>query len=124
MMPKSLRNHLFIVLSMVCANHNFSIDLVHVTDINQQAISYVGNTHVENGKMQLELLLLEGLQKNNFVLEIGCGALFAGIPIMSFLEENNYAGIEPNKWLIDATLQLPENKIVIDRANPQFLYNQ
>lgn len=97
---------------------------VIVNQLNEHAIVYVGNRYAQNGVMQLELLLREGLQKQDYVVEIGCGALVAGIPIMSFVEHGHYAGIEPNKWLIDATLQIPENSKIVEDACPQFLYNQ
>jgi cyclopropane fatty-acyl-phospholipid synthase-like methyltransferase len=73
--------------------------------------------------MQLELLLKEGLLENNYVLEIGCGALVASIPVISFLQTGHYVGIDPNKWLIDASLQVEENQRVATEKQPLFLYN-
>ena len=99
-----------------------SVKLCQVNEINRRASEYVG-TLPSNGRFQLELLLLEGLQKEDRVLEIGCGALTAGIPIMSFLESGNYAGIDPNKWLIDASLQVDENQEASYQKQPVFLYN-
>jgi len=95
-----------------------------VTQANQHAIRYVGNSRPQNGRMQLELLLREGLQKEHYVLEIGCGALVAGIPIMSMVEIGHYVGIEPNKWLIDASLQVPQNYNIALQQQPLFLYNE
>lgn len=89
---------------------------------NQDAISYVG-TRPSGGRAQLELLLREGLQEKDYVLEIGFGALMSSIPIMSFLETGHYAGIDPNKWLMEASLQIPENQAIVSEKQPVFLHN-
>ncbi len=108
---------------ITCFHPSFAIELLQVNHLNQKALAYVGNTHVENGKAQLELLLAQGLQKDHYVLEIGCGALVAGIPIMSYLKTGHFVGIEPNKWLIDESLGVLENKLIVNRQNPRFLHN-
>ena len=97
--------------------------LLSITEANKKAISYVGNTNPVNGRMQLELLLREGLQKDNYVLDLGCGALVAGIPIMSFLDQEHYVGIDPNKWLIDVSLHIKKNMDITLCKRPLFLYN-
>jgi cyclopropane fatty-acyl-phospholipid synthase-like methyltransferase len=98
------------------------IKLCQMDHRNRDAINYVG-TRPSGGKAQLELLLLEGLQENDYVLEIGFGALMTAIPIMSFLETGHYAGIDPNKWLMEASLQILENRAVVLEKQPIFLYN-
>lgn len=90
---------------------------------NDEAIQYVG-TRPSGGRVQLELLLREGLQEKDQVLEIGCGALMTAIPFMSFLETGHYVGIEPNLWLIEASLQIPENQAVVTEKQPVFLNNE
>ncbi len=99
-----------------------TIKLCRVDNRNQHAVDYVG-TRPSGGRVQLELLLLEGLQKEDYVLEIGCGALMSAIPFMSFLEKGHYVGIDPNKWLIDASLQIDENREVVHQKQPTFLHN-
>lgn len=123
MVKKNVLNLLLLLQTFVNSAEIFS-QALHIADVNKNAISYVGNSHPENGLMQLELLLREGLQKDNYVLEIGCGALVAGIPIMSFLEKNHYLGIDPNKWLIDSSLLIEENQKIINDKQPSFLYNE
>src|SRR4029079_8448066 len=91
--------------------HDMTIKSCQMDDRNQKAIEYVG-TRSSGGIAQLELLLLEGLQEKDDVLEVGCGALMSAIPIMSFLEIGHYAGIDPNMWLMEASLQIPENQAV------------
>lgn len=89
---------------------------------NVDAVNYVG-TRPSGGIVQLELLLLEGLQKEDQVLEIGCGALMASIPIMSFLETGHYVGIDPNQWLRYASLLIDENRMVVEQKQPTFICN-
>lgn len=98
------------------------IKLCQMDHRNDEAINYVG-TRPSGGRAQLELLLREGLQETDYVLEIGFGALMSAIPIMSFLETGHYAGIDPNRWLKQASLQIPENQSVVSEKQPVFLYN-
>lgn len=59
---------------------------------------YVGSTDI-SGEIQLDLLIKEGLEKNTNVLEIGCGVLHLGIPLIKYLNLDKYVGIDPNEWL-------------------------
>src|SRR5271165_3310432 len=63
-----------------------------------RAKSYVGTTKV-SGQLQFELLKREGCRPNSKVLDIGCGCLHAGIPLIQYLEKGNYVGVDPNEWL-------------------------
>ena len=98
-----------------------SIKLCVVAERNREAVHYVGTSPL-SGRVQLELLLLEGLKKEHRVLEIGCGALIAAIPILSFLEVGHYVGIDPYAELIHHSSHVPENREVIQQKRPNFLY--
>lgn len=102
---------------------NNEIQLLVGSPVNQNAIKFVGNTRLENGAAQLELLLIEGLKQDQYVLEIGCGALVASIPIMSYLDDGHFVGIEPNQWLIHDSLNIRENYELCFKKAPQFFYN-
>lgn len=93
-----------------------------VDNRNIQAVEYVG-TRSTGGIVQLQLLQMEGLQKNHYVLEVGCGTLMSGIPIMSYLEKSHYVGIDPNPWLMNQTLLIAKNQQVVTEKNPLFLNN-
>jgi hypothetical protein len=94
-------------------------------DIFEEAQYYVGNVgpdYFKVGSLQLELLTRNGLKPFSQVLEIGCGCLAAGRPILQFLESDRYVGIEPNRWLIEAVVAgLPDTKSLIDEKRPVFL---
>jgi SAM-dependent methyltransferase len=77
-----------------------------------------------SGRLQLDLLKQSGCTEASKVLEIGCGCLNAGLPIMKFLEPGNYLGVEPNKWLIDAILKDKEVAEVVASKKPRFVYDE
>lgn len=93
----------------------------------QEAMEYVGNpgeAYFIVGLLELELLRMNGCRPDSHVLEIGCGALAAGRPIMHFLNPGRYVGIEPNSWLIEAAKQgLPDTPRLIAEKQPIFLTN-
>lgn len=89
---------------------------------NFDAINYVG-TRSSGGVVQLGLLQSEGLQKDDYVLEIGCGALMSSIPIMTYLNVGHFVGIDPNEWIRNASLEIPENYAVVAERQPIFLSN-
>jgi SAM-dependent methyltransferase len=95
-------------------------------DLFERAQRFVGNfgaDYVKVGLLQLELLKMNGLQPHSRVLEIGCGCMVAGRPILAFLEPGCYAGIEPNRWLIDAVLKgLPDTHQLFERKRPIFVH--
>lgn len=62
------------------------------------AKEYVATDEV-SGQLQLELLKREGCKPSSNVLEIGCGCLHLGIPLIQYLKKSNYVGIDPNEWL-------------------------
>jgi len=99
--------------------------MAHGVGIWEHAQGYVGNANAEYqmaGILQLELLKRNGLRPDHHVLEIGCGALVAGRPIMQFLEPDRYVGIEPNTWLIEACRDhFPDSEELFLTKRPTFL---
>jgi hypothetical protein len=91
--------------------------------INAEAVHYVGTKESE-GIAQLAILMHYGCQPFHRVLEIGCGALNAGYPIMQYLEKGNYHGIEPNQWLIEDSRKLSEVDQEIKKKDARFAYNE
>jgi cyclopropane fatty-acyl-phospholipid synthase-like methyltransferase len=91
-------------------------------DRNREAVDYTG-TRSSGGGVQLQLLQLEGLQENDYLLEVGCGALASAIPMMSFLKRGHYVGIDPNPWLMEQSLKIPENRKVVEERCPTFVQN-
>jgi cyclopropane fatty-acyl-phospholipid synthase-like methyltransferase len=82
--------------------------------------SYVG-TDETSGQIQLELLKKEGCQPISKVLEIGCGALHLGIPLINYLEKGNYVGVDPNEWLREKTIKNQKLTDLINQKQVTFL---
>jgi cyclopropane fatty-acyl-phospholipid synthase-like methyltransferase len=88
----------------------------------QAFVGNIGENYFAVGQLQLELLQLNGCTPSSNVLEIGCGCLAAGRPIMQFLAPDRYVGIEPNTWLVDAVKEgLADTAALIDEKRPVFL---
>jgi hypothetical protein len=72
------------------------------------------------GRLQLTILLREGLYPNSKVLDIGCGCLRGGYWLIHFLDRDCYYGIEPNKTMLDAGISnLLEDGLVVEKR-PRF----
>jgi hypothetical protein len=89
---------------------------------NASAIAYVG-TVPEEGIAQLAILIHKKCKSWHKLLEIGCGALIAGYPIMQYLNKGNYFGIDPNKWLVENSLQIAEVEKIATQKDARFIYN-
>lgn len=63
---------------------------------------FVGGLWNEIGALQFNFLLKEGLLPSHKLVDIGCGALRCGIPIIRYLDEGNYYGLDINASLIEA----------------------
>jgi cyclopropane fatty-acyl-phospholipid synthase-like methyltransferase len=86
----------------------------------EAAQRYVATSRT-SGELQLELLKLEGCVPQSHVLEVGCGCLSAGTPVMRYLKRGRYVGIEPNRWLVDAALSEWNVRLLVRRKSPAFL---
>ena len=45
-------------------------------------------------QFQIDFLLRQGLQPEHRLLDLGCGALRGGIPLIAYLDAENYTGVE------------------------------
>jgi cyclopropane fatty-acyl-phospholipid synthase-like methyltransferase len=55
------------------------------------------------------------------VLEIGCGCLHAGIPLIQYLEKGNYAGVDPNEWLRQKAMKKRYVRQLVKNKQARFL---
>jgi SAM-dependent methyltransferase len=62
----------------------------------------VGGQWDELGKLQLEFMIAQGLRPEHRLLDVGCGALRAGVRFVDYLEPGGYYGIDINQSLLDA----------------------
>ena len=64
--------------------------------------SFVGGLWHEIGALQFEFLRQHGLRPGHKLVDIGCGALRCGVPIVRYLDDGNYYGLDINASLIEA----------------------
>ena len=84
--------------------------------------SLVGPAHLWKIKRDFQIQFLKGmnLKPNHYLLEIGCGTLRGGIPIIDYLQDGNYFGIEVrNKALDEGRKELKESGL--EGKNPTLL---
>ena len=75
------------------------------------------------GRLQLSILLEEGLYPDSRVLDIGCGCLRGGYWLIHFLQPGCYFGIEPNRDMLEqgrAAFLEPE---LLEVKRPTFDHN-
>lgn len=75
------------------------------------------------GRMQLILLLTQGLYPASKVLDIGCGCLRAGYWLIHFLDTNCYFGIEPNREMLRAGIDTFLEPNLLEMKSPHFDHN-
>ena len=74
----------------------FEAERVKVRD--KEYVPHKGNTPI--GEWQVGFLKNQGLQPIHKFLDIGCGDLKAGVPLIGYLEGGNYAGLDQNPNVI------------------------
>lgn len=81
---------------------------------------FVGGLWEEIGALQFEFLRQHGLRPDHSLLDVGCGALRCGLPIIEYLEPGNYCGVDLNASLIEAgRYELAQKNL--STKNPQLL---
>lgn len=75
------------------------------------------------GRLQLITLLDAGLNPNSKVLDIGCGCLRAGYWLIRFLNTSCYFGIEPNRKMLEAGIQVLFEPGLLELKKPRFDHN-
>ena len=74
----------------------------------------------EHRRFQISLLKNQGLVPSNRLLEIGCGPLTAGIPIIEYLDAGNYVGVDVRTTVLDLSWK-EVGKAGLSRNNPRLI---
>lgn len=90
--------------------------------IYEWAVEYCGDpaSHVTRGTEIASIMIELGLRPEHKVLDLGCGALSQGVPLIRYLNERQYVGLDPNGWLIEAALE--QNRGLEDK-HPTWSYS-
>ncbi len=82
---------------------------------------YVGGMWEEIGKVQIDFMVGQGLKPDDIFVDVACGSLRAGRHFISYLDPNNYLGLDHNGWLIEAGLKQEVPKNVSKEKRPEFV---
>lgn len=85
--------------------------------------SLVGPPNLWKSKrdFQIDFLLKKNLKPNDVLMDIGCGTLRGGIPLIDFLNEGNYFGIEARDFVLEeGKKELKETKL--DSKKPTLIH--
>ena len=74
----------------------------------------------EHRRFQISLLKNQGLVPSNRLLEIGCGPLTAGTPIIEYLDAGNYVGVDVRSTVLDLSWK-EVGKAGLSRKNPRLI---
>jgi hypothetical protein len=74
--------------------------------------------------MQFNLLTALGLREYHYLLDIGCGSLRAGRLFIPYLLPNRYFGVEPEAWLIEASIANEIGEDLIRIKKPTFSHDR
>ena len=90
----------------------------------------VGPLHLWKMKREFQIRFLKevGLQPEHYLLDIGCGTLRGGLPIIEYLEKRHYYGIELRAYVLaegrkelrEANLEDKEPALIVSE-NPSSL---
>lgn len=83
----------------------------------------VGGRWDEIGRLQLDFLKEQGLRPSDALLDVGCGALRAGLHFMRWLQPGGYYGLDCNASLLEAGRMEMDCAGLADRR-PQLLLNE
>jgi SAM-dependent methyltransferase len=85
----------------------------------------VGGRWEEVGALQTDFLVEHGLRPEHRLLDVGCGSLRAGVPLIRYLEPGHYFGIDSSAQLLAAgRLEVEQaglsDKAPVLRCDPRF----
>jgi len=72
--------------------------------------------------MAFNLLTSIGLRQHHRVLDLGCGSLRIGRLLIPYLNNGNYVGVEPNRWLVTDGILNEVGRDQIRIKAPRFIY--
>lgn len=82
---------------------------------------YVGGRWEEVGRLQLDFLVEQGLTPAHCLLDIGCGALRAGVHFIRYLAPGHYLGLDKERTLIERGLEHELDATVRQAKQPELV---
>jgi SAM-dependent methyltransferase len=85
------------------------------------AMGFIGQFD-EHRRFQMDFLKSEGLHPNAHFLEIGCGPLTLGVPLIDYLYASKYTGVDVRNNVLDIAYgQISENRL--SSKNPRLIHS-
>jgi SAM-dependent methyltransferase len=81
----------------------------------------VGGRWQEIGSLTFDFLVRRGMKPDDVLLDIGCGALRAGVHLIPYLDEGNYLGLDIDGALIEAGLRYELDSETVAARKPEFV---
>lgn len=85
----------------------------------EQMMGFAGQ-YATHRAVQMKLLRKQGMRRHHRVLEIGCGPLTLGIPLIAYLASGGYTGIDVRPSVVDEALALVKTRGLINKR-PQII---
>ncbi len=102
-------------------------DVAHIQDLLDEKERHTLEDHMgfrgqllEHRRFQITELKKLGLVESSSVLEIGCGPLTAGLPVIEFLDPGGYVGVDVRSSVLDCAWQ-SIGKHGLSAKNPQLI---
>lgn len=76
------------------------------------------------GRLQICMLIAEGLHPFSKLLDVGCGSLRAGYWLMNFLHSGCYHGLEPRREVVETALEHLIDEPLKTKARPRFVFGE
>jgi ABC-type polysaccharide/polyol phosphate transport system ATPase subunit/SAM-dependent methyltransferase len=83
-----------------------------------------GGRWAEAGRWQYEFLRSQGLRPDHFVLDVGCGSLAGALHLLPFMEQSHYWGIERERALFEAGVQVELARANVRPERGHFVINE
>ena len=98
------------------------IQFMSISNSEKNYRSFVGPDELYDlrGAHQFNILTMNGLRENHYLLEIACGSLRAGRLFIPYLLPKRYYAIEAEQWLIDEGIKNNLGNDIIDIKQPTF----
>ncbi len=94
-------------------------------DPNWHRSTVRGNTAFwdELGRLQLDYLVEQGLQPSDYLLDVGCGPLRAGVHFIGYLEPGHYAGVDKRGDNLERARKVELPRHGLEAKQPLLLVN-
>jgi ABC-type polysaccharide/polyol phosphate transport system ATPase subunit/SAM-dependent methyltransferase len=86
--------------------------------------STVGADWEETGAWQFEFLRAQGLEPQDYVLDVGCASLAAAVHLLQFLNDGHYLGVESNRALLERGWGIELPRRGVDHRRGHYLIDE